>query len=163
MQDAKYSNFFHVIGYFIIYLSITVISYLSTVMTVNPWFYLLPYIPISICGGNCALITGVFSYLTDVTTQSERPMRMAYLEASIYVGLLFGSVSSSYILGLTSPTIVFGISGIATLLGVLYVIFFIKESIQLDESIGKFVSKCSMLVFTRILAYSFAGQIQSNF
>lgn len=88
---------------------------------------------------------------------------MAYLEASIYVGLLFGSVSSSYILRLTSPTVVFGISGIATFLGVLYVIIFIKETIQLDESIGKFVSKCSMFVFTKNLAYSVAGQIQSNF
>lgn len=118
------------------------ISYLSTVMIVNPWLYLLPYIPFSICGGNCALITGVFSYLTDVTTKSDRPIRMAYIEASLYVGLLFGSVSSSYILGLTSPTIVFGISGVASFLGVVYVVFFVKESIQQDESVTTFVSRC---------------------
>lgn len=120
------------------------ISYLSTVMAVNPWFYLLPYIPVSICGGTCALITGVFSYLTDVTTQDNRPIRMAYLEASIYVGLLFGFLSSSYILQLTSPTIVFGISGIACFVSVLYVSFFVKESIQQDESIKKFVSRSSV-------------------
>ncbi|KAG4079764.1 hypothetical protein HA402_014895 [Bradysia odoriphaga] len=125
------------IGYFIIYASVTVISYLSTLVPVNPWFYLLPYIPISICGGNCALITGIFSYVTDITTPSDRPARMSYLQAGIYVGLLFGFMSSSYILQLTSPTIVFGISGLATLLGVLYVIFFVEESIQQDESVGK--------------------------
>lgn len=124
-----------------IYLSITVMSYLSTVVAVNPWFYILPYIPVSIGGGNCALITGIFSYLTDVTTQINRPMRMAYLEAAIYVGLLFGFSSSSYILGLTSPTIVFGISGIAALIGVLYVIFCVKESIQQDENIPRIVSR----------------------
>jgi len=126
------------IGYFIIYLSITVISYMSTMISINPWLYLIPFIPISLCGGNCALITGVFSYLTDVTSQENRPIRMAYLEASLYVGLLFGSVSSSFVLALTSPTIVFGIAGIASFLGVLYVLFFIKESIQQDEAIGKF-------------------------
>lgn len=109
-------------------------------MSVNPWFYLLPSIPISLCGGNCALITGIFSYLTDVTTQEDRPIRMAYLEASLYIGLLLGSISSSFILMLTSPVIVFGISGVATFLGVLYVLFFVKESIQQDESVGKFVS-----------------------
>lgn len=125
------------IGYLIIYVSVTVISYLSTVTPVNPWFYLLPYIPISICGGNCALITGIFSYVTDVTAPSDRPSRMSYLEAGIYVGLLIGFTSSSYILQLTSPTIVFGISGVATLLGVLYVAFFVDESIQQDESVGK--------------------------
>lgn len=109
-------------------------------MAVNPWFYLLPFVPICLCGGNCALITGTFSYLTDVTTQEDRPIRMAYLEASIYVGLLFGSLSSSYILMLTSPIVVFGISAIASLLGVLYVLFFVKESIQQDESIRRYVS-----------------------
>lgn len=137
-------------GYFLIYLSITVISYLSTVMPVNPWFYLLPYIPLCLCGGNCALITGVFSYLTDVTTQQDRAIRMAYLEAALYVGLLFGSVSSSYILKLTSPTTVFGISGITSFLGVLYVLFFVKESIQQDESIRKYVSTVIMFDATII-------------
>lgn len=127
-------------GYFFIYSSVTVISYLSTVMAVNPWFYLLPYIPISICGGNCALITGVFSYITDVTTPDDRPTKMSYLEASLYAGLLCGFLSSSYILRLTSPTIVFAISGLATFFGVLYVIVFVKESIQQDEAISKFVS-----------------------
>lgn len=127
-------------GYFIIYMSITVISYLSTVMAVSPWLYLLPYIPISICGGNCALITGVFSYITDVTTQRDRPTRMSYLEASIYVGLLIGLLSSSYILRFTSPTVVFAVSALASFLGVVYVIIFVNESIRQDDSIRKSVS-----------------------
>lgn len=169
-QFAKLS----IVGYFIIYLSITVISYLSTVMAINPWFYLLPFVPISLCGGTCALITGAFSYLStvynltlcfsqltylmylaDVTTQQDRPIRMAYLEASLYIGLLFGSLSSSYILMLTSPTAVFGIAGIANFLGVLYVIFFVKESIQQDESVGKFVCSSILLMFTIILSFSY--------
>lgn len=124
------------------------ISYLSATIPVNPWFYLLPFIPISLCGGNCALITGVFCYITDVTTQKDRPIRMAYLEASLYTGLLFGSLSSSYVLALTSATTVFGIAGISSLLGVLYVSFLVKESIQQDESIRKYVSDLQTTLFT---------------
>lgn len=120
-------------------------------MAVSPWFYLLPYLPISICGGTCALITGVFSYITDVTTKSDRPTRMAYLEASLYVGLLLGSMSSSYILKLTSATYVFGIAGIASFGGVLYVIFMVKESIQQDEAIGKFVNRFTSYAMTILL------------
>lgn len=131
-----------------IYLSITVITYLSTVMAVNPWFYLLPYLPVSMCGGTCGLITGVFSYIADVTTKSDRPTRMAYLEASLYVGLLLGSISSSYLLSLTSATILFGIASTASFVGVLYVIVFVKESIQQDESVGKFVSRFTSIAST---------------
>lgn len=116
------------------------ISYLSTTVAVNPWYYLIPYIPVAICGGNCALITGVFSYIADVTSQNDRPVRMSYLEAALYIGLLFGFLSSSYILKMTSPTIVFAISALASFLGVIYVTVFIKESIRQDESVGKWVS-----------------------
>lgn len=119
-------------------------------MPINPWYYLLPYIPIVVCGGNCALLTVTLSYITDVTTPSDRAARMSYLEAGIYVGLLFGFLSSSYILQVTSPTILFGISALATLIGLLYVVFCVEESIQQDASIGKCVS-VDIIVQSRVL------------
>lgn len=62
-------------GYFLIYVVIALISLLSTVLPISPWYYLLAFIPISILGGPCALVTSIFCYITDVSTQADRAFR----------------------------------------------------------------------------------------
>lgn len=52
-----------------------VITYISSIIPVNPWFYLLSSIPILLTGGSSALITGVFCYLTDVTSKNDRALK----------------------------------------------------------------------------------------
>lgn len=59
-------------GYFFVYLSNGVISYMSSYVPVSPWYYLLSFIPISLSGGTCALITVLFCYMTDLNSQRER-------------------------------------------------------------------------------------------
>lgn len=144
-------------GYFLIYFSIALISLLSTVWPVSPWYYLLAYIPISILGGPCALITSIFCYITDVSTQANRAFRyeflmnpikidmdmqniksilhflsnrMARMEAAVFVGLLLGALSCSPLYNATSTSFVFSIAAISTFVGLVYVYFFVKESIQ---------------------------------
>lgn len=62
-------------GYFLVYFSIAMISFLSSYRAVSPWYYLLAFIPISVLGGTCALITSIFCYITDVSTQENRAFR----------------------------------------------------------------------------------------
>lgn len=63
------------IGYFFIYLMLTVIAYTSTLVPVNPWWYFMAFLPIAFTGGYCALLTGLFCYVADVASQANRAMR----------------------------------------------------------------------------------------
>lgn len=55
--------------------------------------------------------------------------RIGLLEATITLGMMLGSLSSSYIFNATSYVTVYVICGVATLLGLLYTKFFIPESV----------------------------------
>lgn len=121
------------IGSFFTYTLVAVICFLSSQYEVDPWYYILAYIPAALSGGNCALITGVFCYITDVTSEQNRAVKMGVLEAAIFGGLLFGILSSSYILRWTNAITVFAIASGAIFLGILYIIFYIEESIKPDE------------------------------
>lgn len=62
-------------GNFLIYFLITVISFISSMTPVDPWVYVLAFVPAVLTGGNSALITGVLSYVTDVTSPTDRALR----------------------------------------------------------------------------------------
>lgn len=121
------------IGSFFSYGLVALICFLSGRYEIDPWYYILAYIPAALSGGNCALITGVFCYITDVTSEKNRAVKMGVLEAAIFGGLLLGVLSSSYILRWTNATTVFAIAAGAIFLGILYIVFYIEESIQPDE------------------------------
>lgn len=121
------------IGSFFSYSLVALICFLSSRYEIDPWYYILAYIPAALSGGNCALITGVFCYITDVTSEQNRAVKMGVLEAAIFGGLLLGVLSSSYILQWTNAMTVFSIAAGAIFLGILYIVFYIEESIQRDE------------------------------
>lgn len=95
---------------------------------------MLAFVPVLFTGGNCALITGVFGHITDVTSQRDRAMRMSLLEAALFVGILFGSLASSYVYNWTSAPTLFAISSAMALASVVYIILFVKESIGGDRN-----------------------------
>ena len=64
---------------------------------------------------------------------------MSLLEGALYIGVLIGSLSSSYVYKLTSAPIVFAIAAAFTFISVIYVIFGVKESVQNTEQISKSV------------------------
>lgn len=121
------------IGSFFTYSLVTLVCFISGRYQVDPWYYVLAYIPAALSGGNCALITGVFCYITDVTSEQNRAVKMGVLEAAIFSGLLLGVLSSSYILRWTNATTVFAIAAGCILVGILYILFYIEESIRPDE------------------------------
>ncbi|XP_031618143.1 uncharacterized protein LOC116337604 [Contarinia nasturtii] len=121
------STFF---GYFLAYALLCSISVASSYCLISPWFYLFAFIPLSLLGGTCALITGIFCYISDVSFERDRGFRMARMEAAVFVGLLLGSLSSGRLYKLTSASVVFGCAALCTLLGLICVYFFVKESIK---------------------------------
>lgn len=65
---------------------------------------------------------------------------MAFLEAALFIGILLGSLSSSYIYRWTSATILFAIAAMFALIAVLYIMFFVEESVHnTNISSGKMV------------------------
>ncbi|XP_055627244.1 proton-coupled folate transporter [Toxorhynchites rutilus septentrionalis] len=121
------------IGSFATYCLVTIVCLLSDQYEIDPWYYLLAFIPAAFSGGNCALITGVFCYITDVTTEQNRAVKMGILEAAIFCGLLLGTLSSSYILRWTNATVVFAIATGSIFFGILYIAICIEESIRPNE------------------------------
>lgn len=55
--------------------------------------------------------------------------RMASMEAFVFVGLLLGSLSSIGIYTATSASFVFGCATLSTFIALLYLYFFVNESI----------------------------------
>lgn len=41
----------------------------------SPWWYLLPSVPSVLSGGTCALITGIYCYISDVAKERKRALR----------------------------------------------------------------------------------------
>lgn len=58
---------------------------------------------------------------------------MGILEAAIYLGLLAGSLSSSYLLMVTNSTTVFAVATFLIFLGIIYNYFCIHETVKINE------------------------------
>lgn len=73
-----HSMFLCFAGYFLAYLILTIISIISTYYPMSPWYYLISFIPLSLLGGTCILITGIFCYISDVSSESNRAFRYEF-------------------------------------------------------------------------------------
>lgn len=121
------------IGFFFTYLIICILCAVSHAYIINPWYYVLASIPIALGGGICTLITGMFCYTADITSEKNRAVRMGVVEAALFVGLLVGSFSSSYIYNWSNSTVVFGLSTGSVGIALLYAVFFLEESKEINE------------------------------
>lgn len=52
-----------------------VLAEITSYQNISPWLYLLPSIPSVLSGGTCALITGIYCYISDVAKEGKRAMR----------------------------------------------------------------------------------------
>lgn len=103
---------------------------------INPWAYVYTYIPIIVTGGWPTMVVSILCYVTDLTNEENRSSRLVLIEALIFLGVLIGGASSSYILQWTSPTIVFLISTVCVTLGSIYALIVVDESVQVTETVG---------------------------
>ncbi|KXJ83553.1 hypothetical protein RP20_CCG004518 [Aedes albopictus] len=123
----------------ITYVALTGLNFLSSFVQVNPWFYAAAYIPFSITGGTAILGATVYAFLSDVSNDQNRTIKMCFLNAVIVAGTTLGSYSCKYILEWTSATAVFIIATICILFGLIYIVLFIEDSIipGADNELGR--------------------------
>ncbi|XP_055624830.1 tetracycline resistance protein, class E-like [Toxorhynchites rutilus septentrionalis] len=117
------------IGYCFTFILKSIICQLSARTPLDPWFYVVADIPAAFSGGSIVVIASLFSFLTDVTTEKNRTVRMGIMQACNLTGSLFGMMSSSFILRMVSASTVFVISAFMMLFSIGYVHFFIVDSV----------------------------------
>ncbi|XP_012226554.1 probable peptidoglycan muropeptide transporter SLC46 isoform X2 [Linepithema humile] len=84
-------------------------------------------------GGLSILMLGSICYITDITDNDERGWHLAWLDASINFGLLFGFLIGPKIFEMYGYSTVFSIATVSCSIAVLY-IFLIPETIQSSNS-----------------------------
>jgi MFS transporter, PCFT/HCP family, solute carrier family 46 (folate transporter), member 1 len=115
----------------------TIVSFISDHRDmINPWIYVFPYIPMIITGGWPTMIVSILCYVTDLSNEVNRSSRLALIEMIIFLGVLVGTFSSSFVLKLTCPTVVFLISAACALIASVYAVVFVDESVQVTETTG---------------------------
>ncbi|XP_049309501.1 proton-coupled folate transporter [Bactrocera dorsalis] len=119
----------------------TILVSFSQVLSLNPWFYLLASIPSTLVGGGCAMITIVFCYISDVTDIENKARRMFFINMSMGLGVVIGNIGSSYLLRLTNTTIVCATSAALVFIALMYVLFFIGESLDVEETTFAYKAK----------------------
>uniref|UniRef100_A0A0A1WK53 Solute carrier family 46 member 3 n=1 Tax=Zeugodacus cucurbitae TaxID=28588 RepID=A0A0A1WK53_ZEUCU len=112
----------------------TVLVSFSKALTLNPWFYLLGSIPSTVVGGGCSLMTVVFCYISDVSDMENKAKRMFYIDMVMGLGVVLGNIISSYLLRLTNTTIVCATAATLVFIALLYILFFIEESLDVEET-----------------------------
>ncbi|XP_030385667.1 proton-coupled folate transporter-like [Scaptodrosophila lebanonensis] len=117
-------------GYLISAIILTIITLISTGRHINPWWFVLSSVPSAFSGGTCALITGIYCYISDVAKERKRAVRMVLNEAWLCTGMMLGSVGSGYIYSVTNALTLFCIATGLMLLALIYVYVFVTESVQ---------------------------------
>uniref|UniRef100_A0A0K8U676 Major facilitator superfamily (MFS) profile domain-containing protein n=1 Tax=Bactrocera latifrons TaxID=174628 RepID=A0A0K8U676_BACLA len=111
----------------------TILAAISLLTPLNPWVYILSNVPLALTGGTCALITMVFCLVSDVSDEGGKARRMFFVDGALGIGMLIGNVISSYILAGTGTIGVFTIAASIDLLALLYLLFFVDESLQIQH------------------------------
>ncbi|XP_073483817.1 proton-coupled folate transporter-like isoform X4 [Aquarana catesbeiana] len=83
---------------------------------------------IGISGGHVSMFLSVFSYLADITENSQRTFRMGIAESMIFIGGTSGFLLGGSLLQHSTFTIVFGVYCGCNLLAALYILFWLQES-----------------------------------
>lgn len=113
---------------------LTLLAFLSMQVTLTPWYYTAAYLPFSVLGGMTVITAAAFSYLSDVTNEQTRTMRMGFMEASMMAGALLGFLASSYIVEWLNVAATFLIASVLILLAIVYIARFTEDSIILSNS-----------------------------
>lgn len=110
---------------------------ISAIPESSPWLILLSLIPICFTGGFPLIITTSVSYITDITEEKDRGVRLGSWEAVYTIGILLGTSCSSFALR------AFGYLGIyiicigCSILALFYILFLIDESVENVETEDK--------------------------
>lgn len=116
-------------GLLVTHVALTGLNYLSSFVQVNLWFYAVAFIPFSIIGGIAIIGATIYAFISDISNDQIRTIKMGFMSAVMVAGTALGSYSCRYILEWTDSTTVFMISTICILFGLIYIVLFIDDSI----------------------------------
>ncbi|KAH8355685.1 proton-coupled folate transporter [Drosophila serrata] len=117
-------------GYLTGAIILIVITRITMSTNISPWWFLLSSVPSVLSGGTCALITGIYCYISDVAKERKRALRMVLNEASLCTGMMVGNVASGYIYAATNALTLFAIAGFLMTLALMFVFCFVPESLN---------------------------------
>ncbi|XP_052860169.1 proton-coupled folate transporter-like [Anopheles cruzii] len=122
------------VGYVTTYVMIGILSLLSRHFLVDPWCYVVAHIPAAVLGGTTVLMAAIFSYLTDITTEKNRTVRIGILQACTMLGAFIGLLSSSFILQLTNVPTMFFLAAGSMAASCAFLHFYLEDSIHPDPN-----------------------------
>ncbi|CAH1110894.1 unnamed protein product [Psylliodes chrysocephalus] len=128
-------------------LGLFIMAVFSYFPNISPWYFLFASIPSMLTGGFSTFLVVTLSYISDVTTEDTRGVRMAIMEGIIGLGILCGSISSSYLFYATNYPSVYAIAGGISTLGIIYTIFFVPESLKNINREGEITVKNLLMSF----------------
>ncbi|CAB3234916.1 unnamed protein product [Arctia plantaginis] len=100
-----------------------------TMDNLGPWWIVATCVPLSLSGGFTVMFTGAFCFLNDITSTESRSLRMTFLEASLSMGSIVGSLLSAPILSLVGNTWLILIAATCNVLAYAFCNVFVKESL----------------------------------
>lgn len=122
------------VGYATSYALLLVGSLFSALPT---YALMLTSLPPALTGGFFAVLSGSYSYISDISSATRRTLRIAMVDAALFCGLLLGMVSVSYIYkaaGQWGFVTVFSLGTTFCTLAWIYCCFFVEESVVNNES-----------------------------
>lgn len=118
---------------------ITLFSYISdNVKVLSPWVYIFAEMPMSFAGGWPLLDIGVCCYVADLSTEKNRSFRLGTITFLNFMSNVSAYYSSSYILEATNLTSVFLISFSCAIVGFIWAIFLIDETVIAPQGLSTF-------------------------
>lgn len=129
---------------------LTGLNFLSTFIQVNPWFYVLAHVPFFLPGGMTILAATVYAFVSDLSNDHNRTLKLGIMNASILAGSLTGSLCSRYIPEFGNATITCMAATGAALAGLIYVALFVEDSI-IPSSDSEIRTSLTMLFSTSLI------------
>ncbi|XP_045501793.1 proton-coupled folate transporter-like isoform X2 [Colias croceus] len=96
----------------------------------GPWWYIVTIIPFSITGGFRVLLTGVYCYVSDITSKENTSLRMTMIDAATTSGSVIGSLLSSYLILSIGNVYLLLLAALLNVFAYGFTKFFIKESLN---------------------------------
>ncbi|KAG5683410.1 hypothetical protein PVAND_012693 [Polypedilum vanderplanki] len=126
---------FSSIGFVLTHTSIAAVCYYSDYINpLNPWIYIICYIPVNFLGGFESMTTASICYITDTCDEAKRSSHFVIIEYMNTFSFIIGALLSPFILSVSNGTTVFTTAAICTILGKFIINAFVDESVQIIES-----------------------------
>lgn len=130
---------------------ITLITYISENMKpLSPWYFIIAEIPMCLMGGWPTLDIAVCCYVTDLSDRRNRSFRLGFITFLNFLSNFSAYLSSSFILEISSATIVFISSFIIAVIAFIYTIFIVDESIVVENNVSAFKQVTDIFSISRV-------------